>query len=446
MRIDYLRVINFKGFPEREFNLHPEFNLLVGVNGTGKTSVLEAMSIAAASWFLGFKGCKTRHIKHEEVYLDRLEHRLGGAESAEVEVTWEAQYPCEIEAGGVVLGRDLTWRRTLNGPNGRTTRKGASDINDFATKTAQKVKNSTIDEDVILPLVSSYGTGRLWDQPRRRSRVTSEKAFTKKKQSRLAGYEYSTDQRISVKSLTEWIARQDWIAFQRKNNSAQTTLSRAVREAIVGCIDGAERLYFDANYGETILEMDNQPAQPFENLSDGQRTMLALVGDIATKAAKLNPHLGAEVLKQTPGIVLIDELDLHLHPRWQRGVIEDLRTTFPKIQFVCTTHSPFLIQSLRSGEELTVLDGQPPANVGDMPIEKIAHGIQRVSDPSASERYLEMKGVARDYLEKLEDIQGEPADIRRTYVEDLEESIAPYADNPAFQAFLEMQRVAKLGE
>ncbi|GEM_PF-3154147 len=62
-------------------------------------------------------------------------------------------------------------------------------------------------------------------------------------------------------------------------------------------------------------------------------------------------------MKKTEGVVLIDELDLHLHPKWQRHVIEDLRTTFPKIQFIFTSHSPFLIQSLRSSEELIMLDG-----------------------------------------------------------------------------------------
>jgi predicted ATP-binding protein involved in virulence len=78
--------------------------------------------------------------------------------------------------------------------------------------------------------------------------------------------------------------------------------------------------------------------------------MLAMVGDIAQKAAKLNPQLGANVLLETPGVVLIDELDLHLHPRWQRRVITDLRRTFPKIQFICTTHSPQLIGQAKSGE------------------------------------------------------------------------------------------------
>ncbi|WP_133512774.1 AAA family ATPase [Candidatus Thiosymbion oneisti] len=186
--------------------------------------------------------------------------------------------------------------------------------------------------------------------------------------------------------------------------------------------------------------------QPFSNLSDGQRSTAALVGDMAQRAARLNPHYGGEVLQQTSGVILIDELDLHLHPRWQRRIIEDLRRTFPKIQFICTTHSPFLIQSLRSGEELLMLDGQPTANVANLPVEEIAQGIMGIPNPQVSARYEEMTGAARHYLEELEAAAKAPEEKLAEYKARLAETIAPYADNPAFQAFLEMKRAAKLGE
>jgi predicted ATP-binding protein involved in virulence len=164
------------------------------------------------------------------------------------------------------------------------------------------------------------------------------------------------------------------------------------------------------------------------------------------RAVLLNPQLGEKVLEETPGIVLIDELDLHLHPKWQRRIIEDLRRTFPKIQFIATTHSPFLIQSLRSGEELIMLDGQPTAELGNMSLEEIARGIMGVSRPEVSERYEEMKAIVRNYLETLELAAKSPEDKLEAFKNELAKPIAPYADNPAFQAFLEMKRAAKLGE
>ena len=171
-----------------------------------------------------------------------------------------------------------------------------------------------------------------------------------------------------------------------------------------------------------------------------------MIGDLVRRAVLLNPQLGEKVLEETPGIVLIDELDLHLHPKWQRRIIEDLRRTFPKIQFIATTHSPFLIQSLRSGEELIMLDGQPTAELGNKSLEEIARGIMGVSRPEVSERYEEMKTVARNYLETLELADKAPEDKLEAFKQELAKSIAPYADNPAFQAFLEMKRAAKLGE
>lgn len=369
MRIDRLHVKNFKGFQDREFSFHPQFNLIVGVNGTGKTSVLDALAIAVGSWFLGIRGYDTRPIRLQEVLLASFEaENIHDDGRQTVGLHWEPQYPCSVEAIGEVLGNHVSWLRSLNTPGGRTTYGEAAAIKNLAANADASVRSG---DQVLLPLISYYGTGRLWNVPREQAQVKDEKAITRKEAlSRLAGYRNSVDPRLSVAELVRWIARQSWISFQQ--GSQPSSLYEMVRKAIVGCIEGATHLYFDARFGEVIVEMVQQGAQPFNNLSDGQRCMLAMVGDMAQKVAVLNPHLGDKALEETPGVVLIDELDLHLHPKWQRRIIEDLRRTFPKIQFVATSHSPFLIQSLRSGEELIMLDGQPTAQVANMTVEEIA--------------------------------------------------------------------------
>ncbi|WP_275097000.1 AAA family ATPase [Sedimenticola hydrogenitrophicus] len=442
MRIDRLLVKNFKGFDSKEFNFHPEFNLIVGKNGTGKTSTLDALSVAVGSWFLGVRGADTRHIRPNEVLLGDFEHEQIDEEgNRHFSVQWERAYPCEVIAHGQVQERRISWTRTLNSPSGRTTYGRAASIKQLATKADQAIRKG---QDVLLPLVSYYGTGRLWQEPREAFTVSDPmKVASKEEQSRLAGYWNSVDPRLSVSQLTRWIARQSWITYQQQNRVPPAY--SAVKEALIACVEEAQELYFDATLGEVVVEFSSG-TQPFSNLSDGQRCMLAMVGDIAHKAAKLNPQLGSKVLQETTGVVLIDELDLHLHPRWQRRAIEDLRRTFPKLQFICTTHSPFLIQSLRSGEELIMLDGQPTADLGNLSIEEIAKGIQQVKDPQVSQRYEEMKGVATGYLETLEEAAKSPPEKLEDFKTKLAEAIAPYADNPAFQAFLEMKRVAKLGE
>lgn len=443
MHIDRLHVKNFKGFQDKEFSLHPQFNLIVGVNGTGKTSVLDALSIAVGSWFLGIRGYDTRPIRPQEVFLANFEEESIHDDGRRTfDIRWESQYPCSVEAVGEVLGNNVSWLRSLNTPGGRTTYGEAAQLKNLAANANASVRSGG---EVLLPLISYYGTGRLWDVPREQAQVKDEKAITRKEAlSRFAGYRNSIDPRLSVAELVRWIARQSWISFQQ--GSQPSSLYEMVRNAIVSCIEGATHLYFDARFGEVIVEMAQQGTQPFNNLSDGQRCMLAMVGDMAQKAAVLNPHLGDKALDETPGVVLIDELDLHLHPKWQRRIIEDLRRTFPKIQFVATSHSPFLIQSLRSGEELIMLDGQPTAQVANMTVDEIAQGIMGIANPQVSQRYQTMKGVARRYLETLEEAALAPEEKLAAYKERLGETIAPFADNPAFQALLEMKRAAKLGE
>ena len=113
--------------------------------------------------------------------------------------------------------------------------------------------------------------------------------------------------------------------------------------------------------------------------------MVALVADIATKVVMQNSYLVSDVgtddrdlpavLQQTPGMVLIDEMDVHLHPKWQRQVVRDLKETFPRIQFVCTSHSPFIIQSLDAGE-LRSLDQSGPPLVLQTPRNAAPYGAE----------------------------------------------------------------------
>ncbi|MCP4700313.1 MAG: AAA family ATPase [Gammaproteobacteria bacterium] len=434
MRIEKLLVRNFKGFKEKEFTFSRSFNLLVGTNGTGKTSVLDALSVATGSWLLGFKGrYGNRAIQAHEPHLTLADY------SGEVRLS--EQYPVEIRAWGEVLNTSVEWVRQCTGEGRKTTTAGTKALRMLAAKADQASRNG---EEVVLPVISYYGTMRLWLEPKQlkaNSRLSSIESFSnQKKMSRQEGYRFSVDPRISVKELVMWFGHQAWIEFQEER---PRTICDLVKKEVLGCLEGASELRFDAKRGELVVDIDG--IQPFVNLSDGQRSILAIVADLAQKCAKLNPHLGEKVLDCTPGIVLIDELDLHLHPRWQRRLIEDLRRIFPQVQFIATTHSPFLIQTLRDGEELIMLEGQPVSIYGNKGIEEIARGLMGVKRTDVSPRYEEMVEVAGNYLELLEKAEDAPENKLEQFKNRLAESIAPFADNPAFQAFLEMNRVAKLG-
>lgn len=92
-----------------------------------------------------------------------------------------------------------------------------------------------------------------------------------------------------------------------------------------------------------------------------------------------------------------------------------------------------------------MLDGQPTAKLGDLSIAEIAEGIQGVPDTSVSARYAEMKDTAKSFLEELQQVSYTSADKLAAFKEKLTEASAPFADNPAFQALLELELVAKMG-
>ena len=127
--------------------------------------------------------------------------------------------------------------------------------------------------------------------------------------------------------------------------------------ALKAFFPGAQGCYYDGVKDEPVLLL--QETVPFSHLSDGELDLVVLIGELARNAAMLNPHLGDAVLTDTPGIVLIDELELHLHPRWQRLIAPALMQLFPSIQFFCTTHSPQVISEVRA-EHIMVLDSHGP--------------------------------------------------------------------------------------
>ena len=126
--------------------------------------------------------------------------------------------------------------------------------------------------------------------------------------------------------------------------------------SITGYSDIKIQFNLDTNEIDVIYT-DNiqQPVRiPLLQLSDGYKCTISLIADIAYRMAILNPQLLDNVVSETPGIILIDEIDLHLHPSWQRRILNDLTTIFPKVQFIVSTHAPAVISSIKS-ESLIIL-------------------------------------------------------------------------------------------
>lgn len=178
-----------------------------------------------------------------------------------------------------------------------------------------------------------------------------------------------------------------------------------------------------------------------DQLSDGERSFLAILSDLVRRLSLANPDLKDPL--EGAGVVLIDELELHLHPKWQREVVEKLRAAFPHTQFIATTHSPFIIQSLRPGE-LINLDPEEFAEYSDKSVEDIAENVMGVTLPQKSERYLDMVAVAEKYLKLVKDATPQSEAEAEALRVELDELTEPYSDDPAYTALLRLERETKL--
>jgi predicted ATP-binding protein involved in virulence len=393
MRIKRIDLTNFKKYEAQSFDLHPNFTLFIGDNGSGKTTILDAIAVALGVWLAK---PPTNGLVNSGRRIVESEVRLSG-EVVGDRVQFSEHRPVSVKAIGSLVGREeLEWTRKVTGSDPSTNNSGAKE----ALGIIQKLYATNGGADrPTLPLLGYYGAGRAWMPSRQRS----EKATIAKRQpSRFDAYYDCLNERIRLPDLDEWFLLEMAEAGNRAGKVRPGF--EVVRRAIRQCLPDCDLVEFSSDRREITLRIGGV-LQPFSNLSAGQHMMAALIADLAIRAVTLNAQLlpaealGPEdeplprVLCETPGVVLIDELDVHLHPKWQRRVATDLKRTFPNVQFVCTSHSPQVIGEVRS-DEIRVLpkddteEAKPPSQSKGMDSNWILEVVQRADerDPEVKER------------------------------------------------------------
>jgi predicted ATP-binding protein involved in virulence len=216
------------------------------------------------------------------------------------------------------------------------------------------------DTNKILPVLSYYGTGRLWAQKKER-RDGDLVRFT-----RQMGYTDCLAAESNEKLMKKWFEK---MTIQGSQNGGISPELSAVQQAVSMCFEGITgysdiKTFFNLDTHSLDIQYtdptEKRMRYPTEALSDGYKNTLSMIADIAYRMAVLNPFLLRDVLVETPGLVLIDEIDLHLHPLWQQRILNDLRRIFPKVQFIVTTHAPSVIHSVKK-ENLLILSDNTTA-------------------------------------------------------------------------------------
>jgi len=157
-----------------------------------------------------------------------------------------------------------------------------------------------------------------------------------------------------------------WHKLQSLMASSRDRQLTAVRTAISNFMPGFSNLRVRRKPRLHMSIDKNGQTLNVLQLSQGEKSLMALVGDVARRLAMMNPALGNPL--HGDGVVLIDEVDMHLHPTWQRSIIERLTSTFPNCQFILTTHSPLVISDYKNVLVYSLDDGevsQVPSQYGE---------------------------------------------------------------------------------
>lgn len=421
MRIESLYLRNFRGFEEIRIPFDGQFNLVIGDNGSGKTAILEALTVAMGSLFLGIRNADSRHIREADI-------RLLATEFSE-----EQQFPVVVLAEGEVGGQRLSWKRELNSLASGTLSRDAKEIKNLGEEFDRAIRAG---EPTTMPVLAFYSTGRLWKDLIERKRSDGAK---REISSRLRAYESCLQATSTFKIFLRWFRGKELSSLRTKKEEIGFAL---IRDLVTRNLPNCRGVYFEFDPDKIQglkIETEDGRTLPFEYLSDGARNMFALLADIAYRCIILNPHLEENSLRLTPGVVLIDELDLHLHPAWQKKIVSSLKSTFPSIQFITTSHSPFIIQETENGQLIKLKENQVSVSgANQLSIEDIAEYDQAVENPQWSDKKKDLYDAARRYFTSL--ANGDDDESLKFEVSEL---VKPYSQNPAFDAFIEQMKLAK---
>lgn len=441
MKIDSVQLTNFRCFEQQTFSFDQQVTVIIGNNTTGKSTILEALSVAMGGYTLGipnsFAGVtKKAHTRN----IDNSDIRRFFATDKEV-ISVEYKTPSTVAASGTLSANEpvLHWSRTLKKFGGRADNAQSNKIANAAKK---HYEQATEQGNTTLPVLIYYGTGRLW--------AGQNTNIDKLAETNTAlGYYYSLKPDAQNKILMPWLAKMDRIAYERKQ---PLNILQGVYDAIINLIPGTSNCYFSSEYNELTLEFDDRKF-PFSNLSDGQRNIVSLVGDLAMRCAHLNQHLGVDAAKKSPGVVLVDEIDANIHPSWQKSLIPNIIKYFANIQFVFTTHSPFIVQSVTQGKIINLDDNysntgtdarsyESPANGWNKSVEEISIDIMGL-ETVRSKDFDEMTKTAQDYYALLNEGASDESEAVKTLAAKLDAYEETYAKQPAYVAMLKAQRRQK---
>jgi predicted ATP-binding protein involved in virulence len=359
MHIKHITVKSFRCFEHLEFDLNPDINIFVGNNGSGKSAVLDAIAavmfhyIINLQMIIGTKG-------QEQIPLFQRDFSVAKKSSEE---TTQAEFRVSTDdfPNWVVIYNKLPTgddnervsfnHSSLSKPLEENQRLSSELLSEFFS-----LKSNPSSE---LSVISYYKGNR------NLSNEINLKTITNQSFDRFDSLKSSLDAIANFTDLINWFFIREFEELRQGKSRGDINYElpdlKQVRNAIKTIIHPEARVYCTQTTSiklmvEWTIETGEKRELTLNQLSAGYRNMLALVMDFARRLAQANPHL--ENPLEAKAILMIDELDLHLHPTWQQKIIPDLRKVFPNTQIIATTHSPEIVTTVNHNQVWILEDYQ----------------------------------------------------------------------------------------
>ena len=420
MFLDKITIRNFKGFAFRKVIFHDPLTVAIGNNTAGKTTLLKAVQVGLGAYLqsLGqlpggtmyrrnFSSLDT-YKRFDPVLRDYIKNAG----------------PTQIEMDAHLGEQNVHWTRTLMGSHTTFSRGCTGQLMDVVHGIESRRQ-----EGSTLPIILSFGAKRTSDA---QAKITTK---VKERVSRVEkAYRFCLHDKVDFDGAMEWLARYDKDLRDGKNFEGNR---EAYYEALTTAIPALSEIELDGREIEAVVTVSgHMPSRHhFSYMSDGLQSMINIVSEIAHRCIELNGHLGHDAVKETSGIVLIDEVDMYLHPHWQRHVLQDMMKAFPRIQFIVTTHSPYIVQSLHENQLISfdesVEVGGDPWREGLEDITERRMGLSQDLD-TRSKRFQQMVRTATELFEAADNDAANQDELyeRLTRLE------AEYSENPDYLALV----------
>lgn len=338
MRINKLKLENFRCYERLEIDFERDLTVIVGFNGKGKTAIFDAIVVGLEPYLAQF-GEKGRSICEKDIRRVPRYQKDGKHLAA-----MDNQFPVSVELEcSLSDGSRAVSRRVLKEDG--TAEEDVVALKAYGEKQAQAAAEQ---QERVLPVLGYYGTQRIWVDSRLMAHLGRSLA------DRTLGYDQCLEPSSSYSSFGRWFEHITKRARELEGagnlSSSYHLLKQAIQKAVNTSLSstGFGDIYYNYDLDSFVICHPDAGEMLVDHLSDGFRSVIGMVADLAYRMVRLNSFLGEKAVLETPGIVLIDEVDMHLHPLWQQTILVDLRKAFPKLQFIVTTHSPQVLSSVHA--------------------------------------------------------------------------------------------------